>query len=118
MNNNKKIGNIGERLAKVYLQIYGYEILKCNYRTQMGEIDIIAKKNEIIHFVEVKTRTSKRIEARDSIGKTKCMHIWKVAQYYLYKNNLYNIGCQVDAVEVYLQKDSIEINHIPQIISD
>ena len=116
MNNNKRIGNIGERLAKVYLLINGYQILKCNYRIKIGEIDIIAKKNNIIHFVEVKTRTNKRIEARESIGKLKCSHIWRVAKYYIYINKIYNIGCQIDAIEVYLQKNSIEIDHIEQII--
>lgn len=117
LNKNKKIGNIGERLAKVYLLVNGYQILKCNYRIKIGEIDIIAKKNNIIHFVEVKTRTNKRIEARESIGKTKCDHILRVAKYYLSKNKIYDIGCQVDAIEVYLQKGSIEIDHIEQIIA-
>lgn len=118
MNNNKKIGNLGERLAKVYLLINGYQILKCNYRTKMGEIDIIAKKNNIIHFVEVKTRTNKKIEARESIGKEKCIHILRVARYYLYQNKIYDIGSQIDAIEVYLQKNSIEIEHIEQIIDN
>ena len=52
---NKVIGNEGELLAANYLQKQGFEILKMNYRKPWGEIDVIAKKHEIIHFVEVKT---------------------------------------------------------------
>lgn len=39
------------------MQMNGYQIIKCNFRSRFGEIDIIAKKDEYIHFIEVKTRT-------------------------------------------------------------
>ena len=54
---NKTLGNIGEKIAYMYLKILGFEIIKCNFRCKYGEIDLIAKKNKTIHFVEVKTRT-------------------------------------------------------------
>ena len=52
---NKVIGNQGELLAAHYLKNQGFVILEMNYRKPWGEIDVIAKENGIIHFVEVKT---------------------------------------------------------------
>ena len=69
--NNKILGNLGERIAKIYLQINGYQILKCNFRCRFGEIDLIAKKEGTLHFIEVETRTHSFIEARLSIGSVK-----------------------------------------------
>lgn len=114
--NNKIIGNIGEKIAKIYLQINGYQILKCNFRSYFGEIDIIAKKGKTIHFVEVKTRTNSYIEARLSIGNVKEKHIWKTAEYYIYINRIENIEIQFDAIEVYLEQNSWKINYIPKSI--
>ena len=52
---NKVVGNQGELLTANYLKKQGFEILEMNYRKPWGEIDVIAKKNKIVHFVEVKT---------------------------------------------------------------
>ncbi len=49
-------GRLGEDLTEYYLKRSGYEILKRNFRIKGGEIDIIAAKDGIIAFVEVKTR--------------------------------------------------------------
>jgi len=114
--NNKSLGNLGERIAKIYLQMNGYQILKCNFRSKFGEIDIIAKKEGYIHFVEVKTRTKNTIEARESINYNKEKHIWKTAEYFLYVNKIKDIGIQFDAIEVYIEKEQWIINLIPENI--
>ena len=54
-----KFGDLGERIAKNYLIRQGYEILDTNYKTKLGEIDIVAKEDDILVFVEVKTRSSR-----------------------------------------------------------
>lgn len=51
----KELGNLGERIACEYLVEKGLNILGKNYKIKFGEIDIIAKKKGVIHFVEVKT---------------------------------------------------------------
>ena len=53
----KELGNFGENAAALYLEKKGYTILKRNFRIRGGEIDIIAEKDGIIAFTEVKTRT-------------------------------------------------------------
>lgn len=72
---NKMTGNEGERLASESLQIKGYQILARNYRSKWGEIDIIAKINNIVVFVEVKTKTT------DKFGEPwEMINHWKVEQ--------------------------------------
>ena len=59
--NSKQIGILGEKIASKYLQNKGYQILDKNYSSKFvsgpntGEIDIVAKKKDVISFVEVKT---------------------------------------------------------------
>lgn len=53
-----KKGKAGEKIACKYLQTKNFNILFCNWRHSHQEIDIIAQKNNIIHFIEVKTRHS------------------------------------------------------------
>ncbi|MGN1330768.1 MAG: YraN family protein [Clostridia bacterium] len=114
--NNKILGNLGERIAKIYLQMNNFQIIKCNFRSRFGEIDIIAKKHEYIHFIEVKTRTKNTIEAREAIDKNKEKHIWKTAEYFLYINRIEDIGIEFDAIEVYIEKNQWIINYIPENI--
>ncbi len=56
MADNKKKGNLGEKIAADYLIENGYEIVAANYRIRNAEIDIIAKKGNTVSFVEVKYR--------------------------------------------------------------
>jgi putative endonuclease len=52
---SRETGNLGEDIACKYLQKKGYSIVQRNYRKVWGEIDVIALRNEIMHFVEVKS---------------------------------------------------------------
>ena len=58
MVNNIDKGKTGEKIAKNYLINKGYTIIEINYKNKIGEIDIIAMHNDILVFIEVKTRTS------------------------------------------------------------
>lgn len=58
--NNLPLGNYGEEVAVKYLQKQGYKILERNFRKGYGEIDIVAKQNETVVFVEVKTRIGEK----------------------------------------------------------
>ena len=63
--NTKKTGDLGEKLAQKYLVEQGFTIIETNYLKKWGEIDIVAKKGEFIHFIEVKTvsyETKQRLE--------------------------------------------------------
>ena len=58
MTTHLEIGRNGEKLAKVFLQDKGFTILETNWRYQRSEVDIIALDEEVLVFVEVKTRSS------------------------------------------------------------
>jgi putative endonuclease len=74
----------GEDLAVNYLKKKGYRILEKNFRTQLGEIDIIAEQNGTIVFVEVKTRTTDAFGLpEEAVTWQKQERIKKVALLYL-----------------------------------
>lgn len=62
-----KRGYISEYLAALYLFAKGYRILSLRYKTKLGEIDIVAKRGDVIVFVEVKARTT-HAQALDAVG--------------------------------------------------
>ena len=82
----QRIGKIGENLACVFLEKRGYEIKERNYRKKWGEIDIVAKKADTLHFVEVKTVVDKinNVElsrfagATDQFRPEENVHPWKL----------------------------------------
>lgn len=84
-------GQIGEEFTVKYLKKKGYKILETNFHSRFGEIDIIARKNKYIAFVEVKTRDEKYIvHPLEAVTKSKQNKIILTAQYYLLqlKDNL------------------------------
>lgn len=79
-------GRLGEELTAYYLKKSGYEILRRNFRIKGGEIDIIAQKNGIIAFVEVKTRDVSALESGiQAVGSRKRRLIINAAQEYSYR---------------------------------
>ena len=55
MAEHNEIGKIGEEITRTFLVKHGFSIISLNYRTKYGEIDIIAKKDNMLRFVEVKS---------------------------------------------------------------
>ena len=81
---NKRYGALGEKIAGKYMEKNGYQILLRNYSVPPGEIDLIAKKDDIIIFAEVKTRTTNQYGCpEESINTARVNRIRKVAQYFL-----------------------------------
>lgn len=83
-------GNKGEDLVVEYLEKNNFKILERNFYIQrkIGEIDIIAKKSDLIVFVEVKRRSSTYTKISDIITAKKRSCIIKTAELYLLKNNI------------------------------
>ncbi|MCK5695947.1 MAG: YraN family protein [Desulfobacula sp.] len=109
----KTLGQHGETAAISFLQTRGFTILETNYRTKPAEIDIIAKDNDIICFIEVKTRESlKRGLPRESVNYTKQKKIIKGSLYYLKEKKLMDSRVRFDVVEVYKKNGNFSINLI------
>lgn len=97
-------GRQGEILAKNFLIKKGYQIIDVNYRCKLGEIDIIALKDNKICFVEVKTRNSLTFgKPFESVNYFKQNRIKKIAQHFLIFNNQYqNLSTRFDVISIYL----------------
>ena len=85
---NKAKGIYGEDLACEFLVAADFQILARNFKCRLGEIDIIARKDGVIHFVEVKHRTKDLIPGRFAVNANKQKHIKNVAKYFLTERKL------------------------------
>ena len=109
------LGKFGEDLASKYLEEKGYKIKERNYRTFLGEIDIISEYEGKIIFVEVKTRRSDKFGyPEEAVNFNKQQKIIKNALCYLAKYNLWgkNYGFDVILVSISSPKDVKNIKHI------
>lgn len=98
--NKRQTGAAYELKAEEYLLGNGYKILERNFRNRSGEIDLIAKKDGVIRFVEVKYRTTSDFGSPlEAVDARKQNQIRKVAMYYLMKNKLSEwTPCQFDVI--------------------
>ena len=88
-----------ESMAALWLRLKGYKILARRYKTKVGEIDLIARKANIICFVEVKARATKE-QALESITPAMRQRIERAALYYVSHNNVTNCDLRFDLVTV------------------
>jgi putative endonuclease len=105
MAENHDLGRYGEDLTAGFLMKSGFTILAKNYRIRGGEIDIIAKRHDVIVFTEVKTRHFTRESsygtALESVDKRKQQHIINTAKKWIYSNSRYrDFGFRFDVSEV------------------
>jgi putative endonuclease len=108
--NNKNIGRIGEQLAYEFLLGKGYTILEQNYTDKKTEIDIIAKHENCLVIIEVKTRSYGLVNPENAVGKTKQKTLIEAALLYQEKNNIkYEI--RFDIIAIVLNKNEHEILH-------
>lgn len=106
------IGQKGEELALIFLKKAGYEILETGWRFKHKEIDIIAKDNEHLIFVEVKTRTENYWgNPEEFVTKGKQKFLIRAAEAYIEERN-YNGESRFDIIAVILKNNSEEIEHI------
>lgn len=92
-------GDEAETKASIYLLENGFFVLERNFYSRFGEIDIIAQKEKVLHFVEVKSAFDYE-SAIQNITPTKLSRFIKTLQIYLKKNALHNIDYMIDAIIV------------------
>ena len=106
--NTRKKGDIGEDLACKYLENKGFSIIDRNYQKRWGEIDIIAKKDDIYHFCEVKSVVGvydgfNNHRPEDNVHGLKIRHIRRMVETYLAeKTGNLDIGFQFHVICVYI----------------
>jgi len=96
-----QLGQDSENFAVEFLQKNGYTIIQRNYRIRGGEIDIIAKENDTLVFIEVKSRTSTRYgHAIESLSHQQQKRLYKTAITYLHEHKMKNQRARFDVVAI------------------
>lgn len=100
--NKRSVGSLYEEAAINHLKDKGYSIVAKNYRCRIGEIDIIARENGYLVFIEVKYRSSlNKGYPHEAISSHKMKKIINIAQYYMLTNNIsYDSPCRFDVVTI------------------
>jgi putative endonuclease len=116
-----EFGNLAENIAARYLEGRGYEIVDRNYRKPWGEIDIIAFRDDICYFVEVKANSKEFADGFNPeirVDKRKLSKIIKTAEIYMTDQPLRNShDWQIDVVSVTLSQDKqkAKIKHFKNV---
>lgn len=129
--NNKELGALGEKIAINYLKNKRYKILDQNYFSRFvssplrGEIDIVAKKEDVIAFIEVKTLINNKqnlalfVSPEEKVNFWKQKKIIKTAESWLMKKKIsFNSKWQIDVVSIIidLNNKKAKIRHFKNII--
>lgn len=117
----KELGAWGEEVATQYLMEKGYRILARNWKTKMGEVDIVAEDRVTIVFVEVKTRQSTRYGyAEEAVGFKKQQTLRQLARSYLRYTHQDGAHYRIDVIAIMpaLVGAPPEIRHIIDAVGD
>jgi putative endonuclease len=117
-NRRQALGRWGEAVAVEYLKANGYTVLGRNLRTLHGELDIVASKDNLLVFVEVKTRSSHSFAyPEDSVTPRKQAHMLSAAEDYLQQHPESGETWQFDVIAVEGQPGGKpEITHFENVI--
>ena len=116
--NNLLLGRLGEKEAEKYLSSNNYKIIARNFRTRNGEIDIVAQENNILVFVEVKSRGSAVFgPAELSLRERQRKNLVEAAGGYLLEKGIPGPGCSYRFDVILLHppesRGKVRIEHIP-----
>jgi len=104
---DKQFGKAGEEAAGRYLKRLGYRILEQNYRTPVGELDIIAMDGDTLVFVEVKSRRTDSFGSpEEAVGPHKQRQMARAALMYMAAKKKSGLPCRFDVVGVTVSGDS------------
>lgn len=112
MADHNDLGKLGEELAVEFLQKNGYDILETNWIFQKAEIDIIAKKENTLVVVEVKTRTTVDFGLpQDFVKPAKIQLLVKAVNEYVQSNDL-DVEIRFDIIAIHKEGNNFNIEHI------
>jgi len=102
---NRQFGDWGEKAAADYLTARGFTVLERNFQRQCGELDLVCRKGDVIHFIEVKTRTKGSTEKfglpQEAVTPRKRQRLLLTAETYICEKGLGgNINWQMDVLSV------------------
>ena len=124
----KEVGALGEKVAAEYLKRHGFSIVDRNFARKTGELDIIAEKEDTLHFVEVKTVLAEEFPLAENKGEdvydpslnlhqAKVRKVARTGEWYVLEKK-WEGEWQVDGALVWLRRRDgmARINYLPQIV--
>lgn len=108
MSSKRGFGDLGENYAVRLLEKKGYKIIERNFKTKLGEIDIVAMLGDSLIFVEVKTRWSKKFGLpEEAVTPWKLAKIRRVAQYYFITHSRLPQKGQIEVVAIEVEEGKV-----------
>ena len=112
MAKHNELGKKGEQLAVNYLQEHNYTIVERNYRFDKAEVDIIAKKKDILAIIEVKTRSTIEFgNPQDFVKPKQIQRLVKAVDEYVTTNDL-DVEVRFDIIAIIKEKSNYNIEHL------
>ena len=106
------LGKKGEDLAEEFLKKNNYQVLERNWRFKKAEIDIIAKKNNVLAIIEVKTRSSNYFgNPQDFVNQKKIQLMVEAINEYVISKDL-DVEVRFDIVAIIKNKNTTNIEHL------
>lgn len=113
-----ELGHTGEAIAAKYYAKQGYLLLQHNYRTRLGELDLILYRDNVLVFSEVKTRTETFLAApAEAVDFNKRRRLIAAAKQYLQQSPFWDAQVRFDVVEVVPAGKSWQVHCIPNAFS-
>jgi len=110
----RELGRLGENRAVWYLRVRGYSILERNVRTKLGEIDVVARRGNIVAFIEVKTRQSRAAgEPHSAVDRPKQLRIARLAGDYVMRNRIEGCSIRFDVISAFWTGRRFAVTHYP-----
>jgi putative endonuclease len=109
--NSRRAGASAEAQAVAFLKLHGYTILQQNFRFgRYGEIDIVCSDDEMLVFVEVKARVSRRFGTpEEAVTPAKQQALRRAAEGYLYVHNITDRTCRFDVIAIEFGEDGVPV---------
>jgi putative endonuclease len=126
----KEIGALGERVAALYLKRHGLHLIEQNVARKTGEIDLIVREGDTLHFVEVKTIACNELPVENTHGydsdqydpslnlhETKVRKVARTGEWYVMQKN-WQGDWQVDGCLVWLRRRDGKalVRYLPQLV--
>ena len=112
MATHNELGKKGEDLALEYLQKNGYAILERNWRFKKAEVDIIARKSDVLAVIEVKTRSTNHFgNPQDFVNQKKIKLLVEAINEYVTTKDL-DVEVRFDIIAILKNQQKFEIDHI------
>ena len=114
-----RLGNWGERVARKFLADKGYRVLETGFRSTWGEVDIVARQEDELVFVEVRTRRGTALGTpQESVTRAKAGRLIATAQSYMEEKGITGTDWRIDLVSIVLDSRGrvLELSHLTHAV--